>query len=149
MAPRRSLRRRRGASSVSLRERARPPSRVPLPEPLHHELQVRRLDALVAGVGAGAGRRRLASSANRPVRTLIEDGVDELRLEVHGRVAGDAARCTRRPAGDRFGAACAIEVVDPQVVAEQVRDRALEAVELDQRVLAERDQDVDAQVARR
>src|SRR2546429_3807175 len=48
---------------------------------------------------------------------------------------------------DRLGSCRAVEVLDPQQVAEQPRDVALEPVELRDRVLAGREQEVDRRVA--
>ena len=58
-----------------------------------------------------------------------------------------AGGCTRAMgSSDRRARGVAVEVVDAQVVVEQVRDAPLEAVELRERVLAQRDEEVHAQV---
>ena len=120
------------------------------PEPLEHELQERRLDGS-AGAAAPASlpaplpaqreprRRRPPRAPRRPAPARL------VRLL--------ARRQTAIPLGyrplDRLPGSVAVEVVDAEVVREQVRDASLEAVELRPRVLADREQDVHAQVGRR
>ena len=95
-----------------------------LPQPLEHELEIRRLDA-------GVGRR------------LVEHRLDERvlrreRLPAELAVAGERAE-------DRGAPGLAVEPVEPQQVREQLGNPAGELVELGQRVVAQREQDVDAQ----
>ena len=80
-----------------------------------------------------------------PRRNLIEHRLDELGLgAVRLLVRFELVEPLQR-ANDRGARGDTIEVVEPDVVREEVRDLALEKVELRQRVLADPEQDVHAQ----
>ena len=127
------------------RQRNGPPSRVDgrAPQALHDQLEERRFDLVgrrrhdVAAVGdAGAARRRRR-----------DDRVDELWLDRELRVISGQAPVVLgdRPL-DGLARAVGIEVLDSHVVREQLRDAALESVELGPRVLADGDEEVHAEV---
>jgi len=81
-----------------------------------------------------------------PVRGGIDHRVDEPRLERVGRlVAVQEVPLLDGPL-DRPAGGVTVQVLDPDVVREQPRDAALEPVELRESVLADRDEEVDAQV---
>ena len=89
--------------------------------------------------GAGAVRRR----ATFPASHLVEHRFDERRLDRHllaGRRHRPVPLLERTL--DRLRGQPPVEVVEPQVVAEQPGIAALEAVEPGERVLADRDQEV-------
>ena len=112
-----------------------------MPEPLQDELEVRGLDP--------AGRRFVrAQPAARGAEvdlargSLVEHFLDERRLDLD-RLAGELVEALHG-SHDRFSGGVAIEVVEPQVVREEVRNPALEAVELGECVVPQRDEDTDA-----
>ena len=111
---------------------------VGIPEPLHRELQERRLDHIRGAFGRGRAR----------IGELGEHVVDEAVLDLDRRPSGFDAPLV--DAGDRlddgFAGRGLRERRQAQVVVEQGRHAALEAVELRQRVVAQRDQDPHAQV---
>ena len=121
----------RAAELVEPRERERMSLRRDgrAPEPVHDELEERRLDVLAVG------RARSVSAPARHEREPpdgrgVEDGLDEAGLE-------RVRRLVRRPpvpllhrALDRAAGGRTIEMLDAHVVREQARDVPLEAVEL-------------------
>ena len=95
-----------------------------LPQPLEHELEVRRLHA-------GVGRR------------LVEHRLDE-RLLGRELLTGQLAVAGER--AENRGLPClAVEPVEAQQVREELGDPSGELVELREGVVAQREQDVDAQ----
>ena len=116
------------------------------PQPLHHQLQERRLHAVAAGVRGSRGGRARLTQRQPPGSHLVEHRVDQRRLDRHGLlVLRQPERVLLDRAFDRSPSGRAVEVVDAQVVAEQARDRRLELVKPGERVLAQRDQDVNVQ----
>ena len=114
------------------------------PQAREHELEVGRLDL----PDAAADLLRAALGDLEPARLdLVEDGVDERRLDARPVRARYEVRPALERALDRLPGRRAIEVLEAQVVVEQVRDPALEPVEARDRVLADRDQDTERQVA--
>jgi hypothetical protein len=116
------------------------------PQPFHHELEERRLDLVfdrqvpIGTLGAVAARE--AARGRR-----VDHGLGQRRLErVRRLVRRQAAVPFLDRAVDRVPRGRAAEVVDPNVVCEQARDPALEAVELRPRVLSDREQEVHPQV---
>ena len=112
-----------------------------VPQPLHDELQVRRLDsrwAAVPTLGARAAQAQLDPSCP----DAVEDVSDELVLDRHG-VTLELGPALER-LHDRRATRRTVEVIQAQHVSEQVWDRALEPIEGGERVLAERQQHVDA-----
>ena len=108
-----------------------------LPEALHDELEIRRLDPSLA-----CGRDPAAAHAlvDPTGLDLVEHGLDELGVDSH-RLAAELAVALDRT-DDRLAPSLPIEMVEPQVVAEEVRDPGLERVELRQRVLPQAEQEV-------
>lgn len=82
-----------------------------------------------------------------PGLELLEDPFDELGLDAERLLAGalEPIELLDRP-HDRLARGLTVEALDAEVVVEQVRDPALEAVESCQLVLADRDQEVRAEV---
>jgi hypothetical protein len=123
-------------------EDTRPLASLGLPEPLQDELQVRRLDP------ARADRRRgvavLAAHRDAADLHLIEDGLHEIVLDLHRRLPGELVEAGDRARDGRAGSR-PVEAVQREVVAEDVRDAPREHVQLGERVLAERDENVGAQ----
>jgi hypothetical protein len=101
------------------------------PEAAHDELEIGSVD-----------RARAVAVLHRPTECLqlVEHGVDELRLRIPRPRRGRPGLPDRTL--DRLASGLAPERLDPEVVVEEPRDRALEAVELRHRVLAQRDQQV-------
>jgi hypothetical protein len=122
-------------------QHARTPRVLLLPDSLHDELQVRRLDSSPE-VGdldhAEPPDRRL----DLPGTDLVENPLDELRLDRH-RAACELREALGRPQ-DRRPCSRAVETVESKGVGEEPRDAPGEAVELRERVLAQRDEDVHA-----
>ena len=138
-------------SSVLLRRYVRVVVDLFVPQPGHHQLQVWRFDALASGRSEIAARHTpFASAAKRDAAGghLSEHGIGKHRFDRDGRFI-----CRERLIepfdrfDDRVVRLAAVEVIDAQVVVEQVRDAALEEVELRDRVLTHRHQKADAQVA--
>src|SRR5207247_11237469 len=69
-------------------------------------------------------------------------GVDEFRLDLDTLLRIDEPAVLRQRPENRLARGRAVEVVEAKVVAEQIRDPSLEPVELCQRVLAQREEDV-------
>src|SRR5919108_577116 len=96
--------------------------------------------------GAATGRRARAcapavdADVDAPALDRVEDALDERGLD-RDRVAAELAVALDRPY-DRVAAAAAVEMLEPQVVAEEVRDAGLERVELRERVLAQAEEEV-------
>src|SRR5205807_3857518 len=110
-----------------------------LPEALHDELEVRRLDP--ARVTGARDRAAAVHAVVDPAALhLVEDGLDERGLDAHGLAAELAVALER--ADDRLAPARPVEMVEPEVVAEEVRDPGLERVELRERVLPQAEQEV-------
>ncbi len=73
---------------------------------------------------------------------LVQDPLDECGLHRDG-LAGELGEALER-AFDRRSRGPSVEAIEPERVGEQAGDSPREAVELRERVLAERDEDVDA-----
>ena len=100
-------------------ERVRSRRALLVPEPLHHELEVRRLDPFAGLVPSTAPRPPRAA---RSARTdLVQHALDELRLD-RDRLAGELAEALDRPHDGR-ARRLAIEAVEPQRVREDTGDR--------------------------
>ena len=121
----------------------RPRRALRLPEPLEHELEIRRFDALDE-----RGRRDPAQAAGLRLdparRDLVEHRLDQLGLGRH-RVVRRGRIPTRDRAEDREAPGVAIEPLEPEVVRENAGNGRAERVELPERVLADPEQDVDAE----
>jgi hypothetical protein len=115
-----------------------------VPDPLHDELQVRGLDP----VGARVGRAVLADG-HAPAADPLQDGVDELVLDLARHVAGRHAQTERlQRLHDRQARRPLVEEVEVQVVAVDVGDPRLEPLaDEGVRVLADGDEEVRTQVA--
>ena len=108
------------------------------PQPLQHELEVRRLDTV--SLDRPLGR---AAEVDPARRDLVEHGLDQLRLSaVAG--AGELAVALER-ADDRRPSRAPVEPVETQQVVVQPRYARRQRVQLGQRVAAQRDQHVDAE----
>jgi hypothetical protein len=116
------------------------------PEPLHYELEERRLDALGAG---DSGIRVPSALSEREVarRCRVDHRLDECGLERVRRLL------RRKPAIplvdralDRVVSGRPAQMFDADVVREQARDAPLEAIELRQSVLTDREQEVHSEV---
>ena len=81
-----------------------------------------------------------------PCSDLVEHAFDELRLHGDG-LAGELGEALDRT-HDRRAGGLPVEPVEPERVREEARDPAGEAVELRERVLAQRDEDVDPERSR-
>ena len=117
-------------------------SREPLlvPQALHHELEVGRLDAraVVDTLDRSEpSERRL----DLPGSDLVQDPVDECGLGDDGD-PGELREPLDR-ALDRGPRSAPVQAIQPKRVGEQAGDSPREAVELRERVLAQRDEDVD------
>ena len=112
-----------------------------VPEPLHHELEIGRLDAddaVAALDGSAAG----LADADLAGQHLLQHGVDEFRLDLDPIfVTGEAVVLGDR-LDDRRAGGLYVEVLQAQVVAQNARDPALEGVELGKRVLADGEEEV-------
>ena len=90
------------------------------------------------------GRLRLGAASGDPADgDLVEHSFDERRLD-HDVRASERRQAFER-AEDRALAGPAVEAIEAEVVAEDVRDQRLEPVELGQSVLADREEHVDSQ----
>ena len=76
-----------------------------------------------------------------PGSDLVQHAFDELRLDGNG-LAGQLGEALDRP-DDRRARGLAVEPVEPERVREEAGNPACESVELGQRVLAQRDENVD------
>ena len=113
-----------------------------VPDPLEHELEVRRLDPpLIALPGRKAATR--VAEIDLSGRSLVEHVVDQGRLDLDRLAARLVVALDRRH--DCLTRRGAIEVVEPKIVRKQVRNTPLEAIELCQGVVAERQQGTHAQ----
>ena len=125
-------------------QRGRPGGALDVPQPLHHELQVRRLDPARGAVALGdaeTARAELDPSRADAVEDTLDEhvlGDDLLAFELAPALQGPD---DRRPPGNP------VEPVETQDVGEQARDVAFEPVEPRERVLAQRQEHVDAQRA--
>ncbi len=123
-------------------QRRRPRRTLDLPHALHDELEVRRLDAVGAAVSLGDSEA--AGAELDPAGTdAVQHALDERVLGDH-LLALELAPALQR-ADDRRPAGRSVEPVEAQDVREQARDVPLEPVEPRERVLAQRQKDVDAQ----
>ena len=110
------------------------------PEPLEHELEVGRFDALNVCLDAAPA----CPADVDPARGhLVEHGLDQLGLGSHAR-ARELVVVLDGPE-DCCPSARAVEVVEAQVVRKEVRDPPLEGIELRERVLPQAEQEVRAQ----
>ena len=103
------------------------------PQPGHHELEKRCLDAAWGAVCPGSSS--CPAELDFPGRDLVEHGLDERRLHVHRPVCRGLVVTVDR-AEDRFAPRDPVETLESKIVPEHVRNTALEPVELGQRVLA-------------
>ncbi len=117
-----------------------------VPEPTEHELEVGRFDSALVGVDrySAAGRAHF----DPPGSDLLEDPVLQLELQVDLLVWPDELVVTENRTDDRRGARGPSQPFETQTVGEQIRDRGLQRVEPGKRLLADRDQNVDAQPGR-
>ena len=129
----------RAAESVESRcaQAARPDVALLLPDPLEHELKVGGLDTALLAL-TGGEPTPCVTEVDLAGRRLIEDCLDQGRLDLDRLTCGfvvalDGLR-------DRVACGAPVEVIEPQVVGEEVRDSPLEPVELRERVVAERQQ---------
>ena len=126
-------------------QRRRAARALDVPEPLHHELQVRAPRSPRARPFPLVGSRPARPSSIRPVPTPSSTSPTSASSIVTV-VAFELAPALER-LDDRRATGGAVEVVEAEDVAEQVRDRRLEPVERGERVLAQREQHVDPQRA--
>ena len=125
-------------------QRRRPGSPLDVPEPLHDELEIRRLDP---------ARRPVLLDDAEPARPELDPArADAVEDPLDEHVLGDHVFTLQRtPAlqgsDDRRSPGGAVEPVEAEHVAEQVRDPPFEAVEPRERVLAQRKEHVHAQRA--
>jgi hypothetical protein len=125
-------------------ERARAGLLLDIPESLQHELKERRLHP--PGLVTSSHHASSTESVLDPSRRdLIEHRLDQLRLRAVRLLLGHQLVQPLQGADDCGARGDAIEVVEPEVVCEEVRDSALEEVELRERILADPEQDVHAQ----
>ena len=117
------LRKRRGPKLI------RPAFGLDLPEPLHHQLQIGRLDP----------RRVVGSSC------LIEHRGDELRFDDDPVVRRSQVVELLHRAEDGGRCCLSVEAIETYHVGEQVRECASECVELRESVVSEREEDVGTQ----
>ena len=119
---------------------ARPAGALLVPQALHHELEVRRLDA-----GAVCGALDRAEPAERRLdlacTDVVQHALDEIGVDRHVLV-GELGEALDRT-DDRCASGLTVEPIEPERVPEETGDATGEAVELRQRVLAERHQHVD------
>src|SRR5204863_4466348 len=92
-------------------ENGRSPLALDLPEPLQHELQVRRLDPLLVRLDAAAAR---ATDVDLARGDLVEHCLDQLRLDANVLTRELVVALDR--ADDRRARAAPVEVVEPEVV---------------------------------
>ena len=120
------------------------------PQTRHHELEVRRLDPVPQpALRSGGAFATAVAQGDLSGPQLIEDRVSQGRLNADGRGTALSNRVElRQRTLDRIHCGVAIEVIDPQVVVKQARDATLEPVQLRQRIVADRDQEIRPQVAR-
>ena len=128
------------------RQLARPRVDRGSPEPLHDELEERKLDRLGAGNRCPGGAAAL-DACERARGRRVDDGVDQRRLDRVRRLLRRQAMVplAYRPL-DRLAGGRSAEVLHPHVVREQAWNAALEAVELGQGVFADREQEVHSEV---
>src|SRR5262245_26434760 len=117
-----------------------------LPDSLHHELEVRRLDALRGRWADALGRPPARERRLDPTRLdLGEHRVGERRLDRDGPVfTGQLVVTIQRPEDGRPGC-LVIEVIESDRIREEPRDPRLEDVELGESVVPDAEQDVDSQ----
>ena len=138
-----------GAPEGAQRLEAQGPRAGPLllvPQPQEHELEVGSLDPGRLRATAYVGRARVGLEAELPRLDLVEHLLDEALL-CRDLVAGaGSARVLLERADDRLSSRVAVQVLEAQRVVEEVRQPRLEAVELSERVLANRKQEAHAQI---
>ncbi len=127
-----------------------------VPQALHHELEVGRLDPVVGRCGGNRADTRLRGG-DAPDGDLIEHVFDERRLDRHpadlpAQLGSDACPADELVVAverlrDRRAALLARQPIEPQAVFEQPRDQPFEEMKPGERVLAERDEEVRTQVA--
>ena len=128
--------------SAELPERVEPQSLRALlmflvPDPFHHELQVRRFDAaLVRFTGREPAPRLAQVDLSR--RGLVENGLDQFGLDLD-RVPGGLVVALDR-LDNRLSGRAAVEMIEPKVVREEVRDAPFEPIELGERVVSQSEQ---------
>src|SRR4051812_36128888 len=112
----------RRAAQVSQRLKAHNPTPSPevdVPEPLQDELKVGRLDTALVGLCVGASPARVAE-IDAAGSYLVQDGVDELRLDLDGRLSWPELIVLADRADDRGLGRAPVETLEPQRVREQV-----------------------------
>src|SRR5262245_31710350 len=124
-------------------ENARAGRLLGVPQPRHDELQERRLDPALGDTLLDTPAAAV-SQLDLPRRHLVEHGLYERWLDLDSVVRGQLVETVDWP-DDGLAPRGTVEVVEPQVVPEYVRDPALEAVELRQGVFADREQEARAQ----
>ena len=124
------------AERLECRHAEQPGARGPLglPEPLHDEREVRRLDppagrASVHRAATGAAEIHLARSH------LVENRFDKFGLDADGGLGSHAVVLLER-AFDRLAGGAPVEVLEAKRVRVQARDPRLERIERGKRVLA-------------
>ena len=120
------------------------PARLDVPQALEHELQVRRFDAAFVGLVLDASASR-AAEVDAASGHLVQDCVDELRLDLDRRLLRAEPVVLANWPDDRGLARATVESVEPERVREQIRNPPLERVELSERVLADAEEEVRAQ----
>ena len=92
-----------------------------LPQASHDELEIRGFDAILVLVARDDTASRLAE-IDAPGSDLVEDAVDEGRLDLHLLRRPDERVVVLDWPDDRATRGAAIEMREPQVVAEEIRD---------------------------
>ena len=116
------------------------------PEPFHHELEERRLDALGAW-DSGVHVPSALSEREVARRGRVDHRLDERRLErVRRLLRRKPAIPLADRALDRVVGGRPAQMLDADVVREQARDAPLEAIQLRQGVLTDREQEVHSEV---
>ena len=116
-----------------------------VPQPLHHELEVGRLDANDAVPTLDGSSPDLAD-ADLAGDDLVEHRLDEPRLDLDGALLGDTPVVLRNRLHDRCAGGGRIEMLESEIVPEHARDPSPEDVELGQRILAYGKQEVHPEV---
>ena len=114
-----------------------------VPEPLHDELEIRRLDG--AGLPLGGGLAVELAQQDATDLHLVEHRLEELLLDLDRRPVRELVVPLER-ADDSCPGGGPVEPLQSQIVAEDVRDEPGEYVELGEGVLPQREQNVDAEI---
>ena len=117
-----------------------------IPEAAHHELQIRRLDVPAVATGCRDNAPSGDAHVDLARRDLLENGIDERRLDRDGlRLAGESV-VGGDGLHDRRACGRERQVLDSEVVVQDAGEAAPEGVELRECVLANREQEVHSQV---